>query len=200
MSKPTITDARAKHLQEYLDEHGITVKNKVHDKPDNFIHAIILWLGALFVANFNVLYATTVGKAIYLQQGKSLDLTDYYTYLMVRHELVHAIDYIRHPVWFPTSYALVLPTLLTMRSFWEERGYTQNILVKNELRAPIHATHEIEAMVSRFTGRDYFWMDYGEARIMDRWAEIIRQIRGGEIMGYFPYDEDYNAHYVTGIQ
>jgi hypothetical protein len=191
MNTPKVTQLHADHLQDYLDEYGITIKNKVRDKPDNWLHAIVLWLGSLFVKHFNTLFATTIGSTIYLQRSKPKDLTNYYTYMMVRHELVHAIDYQRFHIWFLFSYALVLPALLTMRSFWEKRGYTQNVLVKHELGEEIDDGEEVERMVGRFTGRAYFWMEYDEDKVRRYWLKAIDDIENGKITGYYPYDEEH---------
>lgn len=197
MSTPVVTEARAAHLQQYLDKHGITVKKKLRDKPDNFIHAFVLWFVRTFVKGGDERYTTTVGKTIYLSTSLQSDLTNAYTYMIVRHEVVHAIDYARFWLWLWFSYVFVLPAIWTMRAFWEKRGYTQNILVKWELGLPIHTHYEIEKMVERFTGRAYFWMDTESEALRVEWLDIIREIERGNLRGYYPYHEDYNEVYTT---
>ena len=75
----------------------------------------------------------------------------------LRHEAVHVADMRRFPVFFQLSYALLLPAGLTMRAFWEWRGYTETLRAHFEVHGAIDDAL-LDEIAERFTGPDYLYM------------------------------------------
>ncbi len=100
-------------------------------------------------------YTTVLITRVYMPQ-RLIDTDDGYEVL--RHEAVHIRDCIGTGVLpFVLSYLLVLPAVLTMRAFWEFRGYKETMLVELERTGTI-ADETVEWIAERFTGPDYLWM------------------------------------------
>lgn len=106
-------------------------------------------------------------------------------YGLIRHEAVHMRDMMKHPVWFPFSYLFVLPTLFTMRAFWEYRGYTQQMLVEYELTGDV-SDSTIDWLEGTFSGSTYLWMDAVGDRARKRLESIRERILSGETEGFYP--------------
>jgi len=113
------------------------------------------------------------------------DHLDVNVYAILRHEYVHMRDMRRHPVWFPLSYLLVLPTVLTMRAHWELRGYTQQMLVEYECTGDV-SDHTLDWIAEKFTGAMYLWMWPFGNRVRSRLKDIRRGILKGEVQGFYP--------------
>jgi hypothetical protein len=79
-------------------------------------------------------------------------------YEILRHEAVHLRDARRFPILFELSWLLLpLPTVLTMRAYWEWRGYAESMRARVELGLPVDDAW-IEHVVQRFCGPDYGFM------------------------------------------
>lgn len=79
-------------------------------------------------------------------------------YRTLRHERVHMRDARRTAVMlFVFSYLFLLPAVLTMRSYWEFRGYVETMRVELEDTGAI-SDGTIEHIARRFTGSDYLFM------------------------------------------
>lgn len=77
---------------------------------------------------------------------------------VLRHELVHLRDAKKYPILFELSYVLFpLPTIFTMRSYWEFRGYCESIKAIND-RYGYVTENTINFFVAQFTGPSYLWM------------------------------------------
>ena len=77
---------------------------------------------------------------------------------ILRHELVHLRDMKKYPVLFELTYILFpLPTVFTLRAFWEYRGYCESIRAIND-RYGYVPVKTIEFFVEQFTGPSYLWM------------------------------------------
>jgi hypothetical protein len=84
---------------------------------------------------------------------------------VLKHEAAHVEDQLKWNILFFLSYFLLLPTVLTMRAFWEWRGY------REDLRS-IHEQYKdgdpeyykyitdfyCQWVTSQFTGTMYLWM------------------------------------------
>lgn len=191
---------RATQLRVFMSRHGIQVKSK-RDKATHWWHAIVLWFGALLVPNFNQRYSTTVGRTMYMSHGisdRGIDLTDELVYRIVRHEIIHILDSKRFPVLFSLTYALLLPTVLTMRAFWEVRGYTQNLLVRYELMDEGDDWNRIvenEIKRRKASFKRYFFMLPFPRWVSRMFRSIADDIVAGKIKGYYPYKDELNEQY-----
>ena len=92
------------------------IKLKTESKFIGFLSKLMFWQKD-FLTNE---YYITIGSTIFcpkLPPSKQL----------LEHELIHVYDFQKNPIWFIFSYIFILPTVFTMRSFWEKRAYSWNI-------------------------------------------------------------------------
>ena len=100
-------------------------------------------------------YTTVLRYRVYMPQA--LIGTDA-GYRTLRHERVHMRDARRTGFLpFAVSYLFLLPTVLTLRSYWELRGYVETMRVELEETGSI-PDESIEFIAARFTGSDYLFM------------------------------------------
>lgn len=114
------------------------------------------------------------------------DLSDYSTYVIFRHELVHLQDVRRYGLWFFLSYVLFpLPTLFAGRSHWEFRGYAQNLIVAYEETGEI-SDRKLEWVGKQYWGSLYFWMWPFKAYVRKKLSMLRDDIIAGRVSGYHP--------------
>lgn len=193
-----VSEERVDHLLNYCDEHGIEIRSK-DDSAKNWYHAFILWLGTIFVTDFMVRFGTTIQKAIYMPSGEGIDkesLQRPALYCLIRHEIIHAIDYARHPIWYKVTYVILLPALFTMRAFWERRGYTAGLVARDELGYMLDEYATADWLSRVFTSSNYFWMAIGKKSEYEFWLERTRTVKFTDhYSGFYPYDDKYQAHF-----
>lgn len=137
--------------------------------------------------HYMTLYTTVMFGKVYFPSRAHVDEWGAHrTYMILRHEFVHLMDAKRFPLLFELSYLLLLPTVFTLRAWWEYRGYVQNLIVEYESTGAISPT-TIEFIIARFVGPDYGWM-FPFARLLQRsFARTCEAIERGELRGPYPY-------------
>lgn len=140
-----------------------------------------------FRKKWNEQIANQLGRYIILPSRKDhADLTDLGTYILLRHEFQHLLDWNQHKILFGLTYILFpLPVLLSGRAHWELRAYVQNMIVRHEEGIPISETY-LEWIVSQFTGPLYFWMFPFKKKIMKKLKSTHEGIIEGSVKGYSP--------------
>ena len=92
----------------------------------------------------------------------------------LRHERVHMRDCVRSGVVpFAVSYLLLLPTVLTLRSVWEMRGYAETMRVELESTGVV-SDETLRHIERQFTGPAYLWMCPFPG-LVRRWLERVRR-------------------------
>lgn len=119
-------------------------------------------------------------KMVFTTRERNGDWTNPRTFRLVVHEYRHMLDMKKRPLWMPISYLIVLPTVFTMRAYWELRGYTAGMLAHYEIYGTIPDAL-METKISHFTSSMYFWM-FPFPRLVRRAFEKRRKaIYDGEI-------------------
>lgn len=153
------TDARSSnHFFELAEDLGRRYRTfrLIPKETSWFMKAIYYGLGMfLWCPTFMTDYTTTIVTWIYMPKnliGSSAG------YEVLRHEAVHVSDCIRTGVLpFVLSYILLLPSVLTLRAYWELRGYRETMRVECERTGDI-SDETMTWIAKRFTGSDYLWM------------------------------------------
>lgn len=173
-------------LVEEIQEHipAFEIRWKAQSYPDDpWRRNIVDRVASLFVGEaYFTWYVTTIFPYVYYPESYRDDPGRIYRVL--RHEYVHLRDELSHPIWFPLSYAAILPIGLTMRAHWEARAWAQSFIVLKERHGKIPAdaiTHAIQ----QFSGRYYAWMDLFTAR--RRILKLADDVESGEKSEMWPY-------------
>lgn len=127
--------------------------------------------------------AMTMYNTVYMR--KDLIGTDRGVEAM-RHEMAHVRDQHKYTVLFFLSYALLLPTVLTMRAFWEWRGYKETLRSLHEEYAhykndqPEYYVYIMEYfcqwVTSEFTGWSYFFMFPFKGYMYRKCREFVKSL------------------------
>ncbi len=97
-------------------------------------------------------------------------------YRILRHEAVHLRDARRFPVLFELSYVLLLPAGITMRAWWEWRGYAETLRAEAELRGDV-SDALLEHVARQFTGPAYLFMCPFPGFVRGRLERLREEIR-----------------------
>jgi hypothetical protein len=130
---------------------------RVVTKEDSLLMRTLYWLLAMPLWNrvFLTHYTTVLVYRVYMP--RALIGTDA-GYRTLRHERVHMRDARRTGILpFAISYLFLLPTVLTLRAYWELRAYVETLRVELEETGAI-PDESLERIATRFTGSDYFFM------------------------------------------
>ena len=140
----------------------------VKRKDSKFIRALF-WPLKLFGVKGSE-YATTIGSTIYVPDDFD-ERSATSQYRMLRHEKVHVRQFHMWPIpvrWlWPINHVLmgfcylfVLPTLLTMRSYFEKQAYTQTLVsMWEDGDLPQHGWPGVATWLAEvFGGSQYLWM------------------------------------------
>ncbi len=144
-------EAYVSELKAELPRFAIRFKNQ------SWVMRVLGWL-LFFNRRFMTSYTTTMFGKVYFPSETWLSETGpLRAYRMLRHEAVHLRDARRFPILFQLTYLLILPTVFTMRAFWEYRAYKESIRVvwETEGRVPQGL---IDVIVKQFTTAAYLWM------------------------------------------
>lgn len=151
----------------------VRYKNKKYN-DDPWRRYIIDFFGKLILGDkFLNRFATTIYPYVYLP-----DRWDENTlYKVLRHEYVHLLDEKKYGWLYRLSYVLALPSVFTMRSYWELRAYRETLRVYKEQYGYI-PSYAIDFITSQFTGPNYLWMDpvFGEKRVMKAANSIEKDV------------------------
>jgi len=145
-----------------------------------FVHAI----GREFVPDYDTRFTTVLSPVIYLPAGTRVRYARRCEqwYETLRHEYIHILDAKHHPIWMPLSYAVIPPLGITMRAYWELRGYSQTMVVRHELGQPLDGPF-FEHLVDLFAGPAYGYMLWPRP-LARRVLEHVRTcVEAGEIAG-----------------
>jgi hypothetical protein len=154
--RPAMSHADVDQLETALARElpGFRVGYKDESRLQRVI-AVLVWP---FNRTYATAYTTVMGGVVWMpSRGWRAGRSPESLYALLRHEAVHLRDMRRFPILFPLTYALVLPTVFTLRSYWEARAYTESLRVEAELTGRID-DKTIEALVARFAGPDYLFM------------------------------------------
>lgn len=132
-------------------------------------------------------YATTMFGKIWLPSNARYWSADT-KYKLYRHEFIHLLDAKKFWLFFSLSYLFLLPAVLTMRAFWELRGYTQSLISFYEIDGDI-SDDDIDWITSQFTSGLYLWMWPFRSSIRNKLWAIKVSIKANRIGGMYPYDE-----------
>lgn len=136
-----------------------------------------------FVKRWNERYVAVTSRHM-LFPTKPTDFSDFHRYVTLRHEYIHIRDRQKHPLWFPFSYVMVLPLVWTMRSHWELRGYTANMIVEFEERGHV-SDATLDHIEKQFTTDRYLWMWPFKKRVRAHLEDVRQKVMSGEISGLY---------------
>ena len=103
-------------------------------------------------------------------------------YSIYRHEFIHLLDAKKWSFLMSFSYLVLLPTVFTMRSFWELRGFVQNMITEYEQTGDITGA-TLDWIVSQFVTSKYFWMYPFRNKLRSKLETIKLEIKAGNISG-----------------
>lgn len=138
---------------------------------------VIGWVAPAMRDKFDTRYCNGVyNKMVMTSRAKHEDWTNPKTFWLVLHEYRHMLDMKKHPIWMPLSYLLVLPSIFSMRAYWELRGYTGTMLGVYETHGTIPDVI-LDLNVAPFKGSMYFWMlpfpSYVRRKLEERREDIL---------------------------
>lgn len=128
----------------------------------------VLALMPLYNRGFLREMATTIGYRVYMPGPLLADPVA--GTAVLRHERVHLEQFRRHPVWFPVSYLLVAPALVTMRARWELEAYVETMRVELERTGSV-SDGTLEWIAGQFTGPAYLFMDVRRRHVRRKLAD-----------------------------
>lgn len=170
------------YIKTKIPRFEIREKNKTY-QDDPWYRKPAEAIARLFCPTFDTDFATTMSPFIYVPS--SWIKNDSLMYETERHEFIHLMDNQLNPIWFSVSYILLLPVILTMRSYWEYRGYSQNLIYDVESRGKV-SEETIKWATENFTNSNYAWMDLrGEKRI----RALAEKANRKEIKGFWPHED-----------
>ena len=146
------------------------------------------WLWAFFVVagwfnkDFFTRYATVVGCTVYMATERSDKPRSIAN--LLRHERVHMRDSrgLRGLLYYLT-YLFCFPAALTMRAYWEYRGYAQTLLCWYEQEGKI-TDEDLDWLVGVFTGPGYLYMVWPFGSwLRAKLARLRERIVAGEVSG-----------------
>ena len=123
----------------------------------------------LWCPNFMLTYTTVFAGKAYMPEKFIGTLTGYE---ILRHERVHLRDAKKYPIIFELSYLLFLPTVFSMRAFWEFRAYCESLKAQNELYGYI-STRNLNFYIDQFVGSSYFFMFPFKKTLRRKFLECI---------------------------
>lgn len=137
------------------------------------------WFMGLFGQDYSNFWASS-GNTVYAPEEDYKDaLENPHKYAKIlRHERVHVLDMrndgrIRYSARYATRKG---------RSYYERRGYAQNMIVEYERRGYV-SDSTVDHIVKNFTGPKYLWMD-PDAR--PKIEKLRDKIESREIQGLYP--------------
>lgn len=136
-----------------------------------FINAILLmkFWNPRFMSN----YTTVMFNTVYMP---SRLINSDPGYAVLRHELIHMRDAKMFPVFYELSYIVLLPTVFSMRAFWEYRGYCESLRVLDENQGFV-TDKQLETIVQNFVGPSYLFMCPFRNFIKRRFMKFIEENR-----------------------
>lgn len=180
--------------KETLDEYILYIKKhlpgfEIRFKDQSRFQRFIGWLLKPFNPRYMSGYITTMFGKVYFPSQEFFDSRlPSSNYRVLRHEFIHLMDAKRFPFWFELSYLFLLPAVFTMRSYWELRGYTQDLLCTYEEFETIPDA-SLDWITAQFTGPWYLWMWPFKKKVREALVEIKEKILRGEIKGPYPYKD-----------
>ncbi|TNE48878.1 MAG: hypothetical protein EP343_13395 [Deltaproteobacteria bacterium] len=158
-------------------------------KDESRLQRLIGWLLWPINRTYMTEYTTVMFGKIYFPSREEIESWGpAQVYAILRHEFVHLMDAKRFPVWFELSYLLLFPAGLTLRAYWEWRGYTQTLLVEHELYGTISDDIQ-EHILRRFVNSEYGWMFPFPNWLRRKMRKLCQSIEAGEVTGPYPYKE-----------
>lgn len=151
-------------------------------KKDSRFQKFIGWLLKPINSEYMTSYVSTMFGKIWLP-SESKEWSWRSLYKIYRHEFIHLLDAQRYGILFSLSYLFLLPSIFTMRSYWEMRAFKQSMLVEYELSGNISDTY-LDWIEIQFTTSYYFWMWPFKKSVRNKLEEIREQIKRGEIARY----------------
>ena len=134
-----------------------------------------------FEQNWYNNYTIAVGNYLVFPSRKRYsDWSLSYVYKIVRHEYIHMVQYYDHPLLWPLSYIALLPTVLSMRAYWEFPAYVETMKAHYELGGTIDDGY-VEMFLDYFTGPSYLWMFPFEDFMWKKFIEARNRILQGTI-------------------
>lgn len=181
------TQQKVNQFKEYITSKvpgfEVRLKGKAYS-DDPWYRKLIEPIARFFAPRYDSDFATTMHPYVYVPESwlKSPNAM----YGTLRHEYIHLRDEQKYGWAYKLSYILLAPVILTMRSYWERRGFVQNLIRDYERHGEV-GKERINWAVKNFTGSTYAWMDpiFGRAKIM----KLVKQVENKEIYGLYPYEE-----------
>ena len=167
------------------------VKIAFKDDPPHTMpwwHRVSHYFARFIARDYDRRFTTVIYPVIYLPSATRQAWTHQpeLFYKTLRHEFVHLKDFQRFHLWMALSYVGLLPVFLTMRAFWELRGYTQNMIVALESNGEVPITM-VDGLTEIFSGRDYGFMLVPSFVAKRCLTGIRAKVLAGEIKGPYPY-------------
>lgn len=144
---------REQLINEIKENHPkFSIKFKDQNKFQYHLSKIAKYLGTDYMK-----YTTTIFSTVWFSNQEVYEKNPAWDITVLLHEWIHLHDQKKYPVIFHISYFLMLPFVFTMRSYWEKRGYTTNLMVFKKRKFTKESISEM--LVPIFTGvSGYFWM------------------------------------------
>ena len=138
------------------------------------------------VPDFNTRFTTVVGDTVYLPCPVDEFPRDALAATLA-HELVHQLDQRRWGPVFYASYGVALPTIRSMRAYWERRAYAVDLLLAWERGGAEELERVLTRLVTIFAGPAYAWMWAGRLSARAYLDPVAQQVRDGTLAQEEPY-------------
>lgn len=122
----------------------------------NLVGLVFPSIRSRFFGNF----FTVIGNYILFPDTYDVDLNlpiSNSEYFVLRHEIIHLRQKKKWGILFEISYLMFLPTLFTMRAYWEFEAYRESMQARYDVFGDISDNY-IEFVVDRFSDPMYLFM------------------------------------------
>jgi hypothetical protein len=140
-------------------------------KADSKYMHFLAWVVRLWCPCFMTGFSTTSGYSIYIPDH----LSEASLYEILRHERQHMRDYRKYWWFYPISYTLLFPAVLTFRALWEFRAFRETMTVEKELTGTIHPS-TVTWLTDVFCSQGYLWMCPFRSFIHGKLQEMRQEI------------------------
>lgn len=147
------------------------------------------WLGGFLrpvIPEFSDRYTTVLGRTVFLPRPPE-QINSEILASTLAHELVHQIDQRRWGPLFYLSYGFALPSLRSMRAYWERRAYAVDLLLARERGGAIEVARVAELLVEHFAGKSYLWMWAGRRSARRYLQVVVDDVLAGKLDSVEPY-------------